>query len=219
MKQISKQKPKVIITGIDKMVSYTGSWYKFLQEAGIHTDTHKKVYKELRSGNIDFDEAKKKLHLNLKDKKIHKKQLEKVFREIEVNGDAYSTINDLKKQGFMICIISGSIDLIVKEIAKKFRIKDCYSNARLIFNKEGYWTDIEYDQAEEKLKLKQAKDFMKKNSLKKDDCIVLGHSPADMILFEKFCGITIDCNYTPLKKLACQNVKFFPKILQFLNSV
>lgn len=214
-----KQKPKAIITGIDKIITNANSWFEFITELKIDPEKHRKVYNDLKSGQADWTEVKYKLFdiLTDQEKKIHRDRFANSIGQIEISGDAISTVRKLQDRGYRICLISGSIDLIVESMANRLGIEDWYANTTLHFDDDGYWKDIDYNANEDELKKKQAEDFLNKHDLKPEECLVLGHSNADVELFKMFSGIAIFSKDEELDKLAKEKISYFPRILQILQ--
>lgn len=214
-------KPKAVIIGIDKLVSYTESWYEFISEVGINVDHHRKIYSALKKEALTWEEAKGKLFGILRDKNhnITKDRFIRVFERMEISGDAYNTIFEIKRMGFKIGIISGSIDLIVETIAKKLRIEDWYANTDLIFDDHGLWQDIIFRQNEAEVKKSQLEDFLSKHKLKPAECLIVGHSHSDVEMFKMCPGISLDSENEEINKLAQYELKFITRLPQLLASL
>ena len=212
-------KPKAIIMGIDKIITDVNPWFKFLSELDIDWEKEQKMYDLLKEGKARWEELKDKMIPIPKDddKRIQKSRFDSTVGNIEINPESKATVEELHRRGYVLCIVSGSIDLIVQSIADRLHIVDWYANTALHFDYDGYWTDIEYQQAESGLKLEQAQHFQRKYSFKSNEIVMVGHSHADIELFQEFPAIAINVENPELRELAWEEIDQFPKILEVLD--
>lgn len=212
-------KPKAIIMGVDRVITDVNTWFHFLTEIRIDLDKHRRIYGLLKDGKARWDDVKDDLFPipHEEEERIHKSRFDQSIGNIEISGDAIATIHELQDRGYHICIVSGSIDLIVKSIARRLGINDWYANTTLLFDQHNYWTGIDWKHNEGQVKLEQAMDFVTKHNLKPEEVLVLGHSSADLDLFKKFPSVAIGKSNQELIPFAEEEIDYFTRILQILK--
>ena len=217
---IPKQKPKAIITDVDSTLTERTTWYELTERLGASPYEHASLFRKFLEGEISYKQVKKDLFkLWNVNGPIHKDKLIKIFNEIPLRGEAFSLINKLKEDGYTLCLISGSIEMFIAEIAKKFKVNHYYGNSIFHFDENGYWTDLEYTKDEKCLKVEQFEDFLEKTGFKAEECIAIGDSENDLGIFGKIPGIVVNPKSDLLKELAWQEVKYLPRVLQLLESI
>jgi len=217
---IPKQKPKAIITDVDSTLTERTTWYELTERLGASPYEHASLFRKFLEGEISYKQVKKDLFkLWNVNGPIHKDKLIKIFNEIPLRGEAFSLINKLQEEGYTVCLISGSIDMFVTEIAKKFKIDHHYGNSIFHFDENGYWIDLDYSRDEEQLKIEQFDDFLKKTGFKEEECVAIGDGDNDRSIFSRIPGIVVNPKSEHLKELAWKEVKYLSRVLQLLESI
>ena len=215
-----KKKPKAIITDVDSTLTERTTWYELTERLGASPYEHADLFMKFLRGEISYQQVKKDLFkLWNANGPVHKDKLIEIFRDIPLRGDAYSVINSLKESGYTLCLISGSIEMFIAEIAKRFEIDHYYGNSIFRFDEKGYWVDLEYTKDEERLKMEQFEDFLKKTGFKPEECVAIGDGDNDLGIFSRIPGIVVNPKSEHLKELAWQEVRYLPRVLQVLESI
>lgn len=215
-----QDKPKAIIMNVDETLTERVTWYALTEELGASCYEHADIFMSYLDGKISYHTAKQKLfQIWTASGPIHKDRLEEIFKNIHIRGEAIAVINTLQEKGYELCLMSGSIEMFIQTLAKKFGIKHYYGNSRFIFDKKGYWVDFEYTKEEAQLKVEQFQDFLKKTGLKAENCIAIGDGDNDLDLFRLIPGIIVNPRSEHLKELAWQDVKYLPRVIQLLESI
>jgi HAD superfamily phosphoserine phosphatase-like hydrolase len=132
---IPKQKPKAIITDVDSTLTERTTWYELTERLGASPYEHASLFRKFLEGEISYKQVKKDLFkLWNVNGPIHKDKLIKIFNEIPLRGEAFSLINKLKEDDYTLCLISGSIEMFIAEIAKKFKVNHYYGNSIFHFD-------------------------------------------------------------------------------------
>jgi len=217
---VPKQKPKAIITDVDSTLTERTTWYELTERLGGSSYAHADLFAKFLRGEISFHQVKKDLFkIWNANGPVHRDKLIEIFENIPLRGEAFSLINQLQEDGYTLCLISGSIDMFVTQIAKKFKINHHYGNSIFHFDEDGYWVELDYSQDEELLKMEQFNDFLEKTGFKEDECIAIGDGDNDRKMFGRVPGIIVNPKSDHLKELAWQEVKFLPRVLQLLESI
>jgi phosphoserine phosphatase len=217
---IPKQKPKAIITDVDATFTERTTWYALTERLGGSSYEHADLFMKFARREMSFYQVKKELFkLWNTNGPVHKDKLIEIFRDIRLRGDGFSVINRLKEAGYTICMISGSIEMFIEEIAKKFEIEHYYGNSKFIFDENDIWVDLEYSREEGRLKVEQFHDFLDKTGFKPEECIAIGDGENDLELFSLIPGIVINSQCEHLKELAWEEVKYLPRVIQLLETI
>lgn len=221
MKLTLTKRPKAVIFDVDKTLTISTSWYELTDSLGADTAEHARLYTAYKAGTITYKQAKDGLFKiwNERRKKIHRQELEDLFFSIELRGDAISTIGELQRLGYVVCLISSSIDLFIQIVAKRLSIKHWYANSVFEFDENGYWIDFEYSKDEAQLKVRQLEKFLKEQKLKKSECVAVGDGETDVEMFRTIPGVAVHCDFDHLNQLAWQKLKYLPRLVQLLESL
>lgn len=63
---------------------------------------------------------------------IKRADLERALEEIEVKREAYVTVEELRKRGFKLAVVSSGVDLLVRRVCRELGIDPCLFN-ELVF--------------------------------------------------------------------------------------
>lgn len=215
-----KSRPKVIITDVDATLTERTTWYELTERLGGSSFKHADLFTKFLRNELSFSQIKKELFKIWRTNgPVHKDQLVEIFRDIPLRGEAYSVINSLKEAGYTLCLISGSIEMFIEEIARKFEIEHYFGNSKFCFDEKGYWVDFEYTKDEGHLKLEQFNDFLKKTGFKPEECVAIGDGDNDLELFSIVPGIVVNSKSEHLKELSWGEVKYLPRVLQLLETI
>lgn len=67
-------------------------------------------------------------------KPITREEVEKALRNINVKKEAKQVVNELKKRGYMVGVISSGVDLLVKRVCREVGIDLCLYNELFFIN-------------------------------------------------------------------------------------
>ncbi len=159
------------------------------------------VYREVQrtandalSGKLDFLSSLKS-RLNML-KRLDLEDILNYAKSVELMDGAKETIGGIKKLGYKPVIITHSIDLIAREVARMLDIDYVLSVITRISN--GRIVDFIV-----KEKLDMAKEFCEANNVKLKECIAIGDGANDLPLM-KAVGLAIGFNAKPIV------AKYFP---------
>ncbi|MEO8581756.1 MAG: HAD-IB family phosphatase [Patescibacteria group bacterium] len=214
--------PKVIVCDVDKTLTAANTWFSLTTALGGDIEKHFQIYNAYFNEKISTEDMKKGL-FEMWEKghhsKIHRDELEDILFKIPLRGEAFSTFAELRDKGYTLCLISSSIDIFVKMVAQRLQLDHWYANSEFIFDDKGYWIDFKYDRDEAGLKLRQIREFLRKQGVSDDECLILGDGSSEIKLFENYPGIAVDSENETIKKLAWQEIKYLPTVLQLLQEI
>jgi len=177
---------KAIIFDIDGTLTNEISWTAFTRDIGGSVAEHLAIYGEHVNGNIGYDESKEKLlKLWQETGKAKKAHIEPLFHTWPIKKEAQSTIDWLKDNEYLVCLITGSVGIYARYVAERLGVSDYYANAELHFDNEGDLVDFDYTTDQAAVKLKQLNDYCSRYDLKLEECVPVGDSSNDIQLFQQ----------------------------------
>ncbi len=69
-------------------------------------------------------------------KPITRKEVVEALNKISVDEEAYNIVDDLRRKGFVVGVISSGIDLLVERVCRELGINLCYYNELLFVDNE-----------------------------------------------------------------------------------
>ena len=115
--------------------------------------------------------------------KAKKGFIEAAFDNWEVKDDAHDLISWLKAADFCICLITNSVGIYAKHVAKRLSVDNYCANAELYFDEEGNLTDFHYETDQAEVKLRQFGEYCLAKGLSPKECVPIGDSDNDIGLF------------------------------------
>ena len=161
------------------------SWRILTEGIGCSYPEHRNIFLRCQKGEITFTEGERmmtRIFRNSGD--AREKLINDIFNNIKVINDGKDLISYLKRKGYLIYLISGSLDIYVESVAKKVGADGFYANSSLEFDDKGIIKKIIYRENEGKVKLEQLKDLIKKLGITMDQVVFIGDSDNDVEVFE-----------------------------------
>ena len=184
---------QAVIFDIDNTLTKKNSCWTIAEAVGMIIAEDLEIYERSKSGNVSSREIDREL-LTLWQRKglATRSNFENTFTNMELRDEALDVIDYLKRKKIKVCLITGSMDLYANIIAKRVGADDFYANTPLKFDAQGNVVDLVYQKDQAGLKLNQFTEFCQKNQLTPAECMVVGDSENDLLLFlETKQGIAI----------------------------
>ncbi|HVX92589.1 MAG TPA: HAD-IB family phosphatase [Candidatus Dojkabacteria bacterium] len=108
----------------------------------------------------------------------------KVLSNYTYNDYAKEIIKYLESNGFVIFLISGSINILVEKIANELGIKYWKANNEFVFDKKGYLEKINTLDNDKKAKVFQLKELCKETDISIKDVYCVGDGDNDIEIFK-----------------------------------
>lgn len=177
---------KAVILDLDQtLTTDTASWLQFTSLIGADPRVHAQIFAEFKLGKINYPTAKKTL-INLwkTTGKTNWADINKVFKQIELRKGAIPAIEYLKRK-YVVCIVTGSIDVFAEITAKKLGVKNYYASTKFIFDGNNQLVDFNYKLSRGEDKLEFFDRFCKKSGFKPEECAAIGDGESDMPIFKR----------------------------------
>jgi len=180
------------------------SWQMFHNH--FQTDSHKREDAMSKFFNkeisyVEWAEHDMKMWL---EKNPKKEDFFEAMKNIRLMDGAMETLNELKKRGLKLALISGSINIVLEKVIPNYEdIFDDVFISRIFFGKNGYISGIqatEYDLEGKAIALKQ---IAEREKIPLDECVYVGDYLNDIKIMEQVgLGIAFNCEHEELKKVA-----------------
>lgn len=203
---------KVIFFDLDGTLTPQSTWLLLNQKLGITPEEDKQLFDQYLAHTLQYNDWTKKLfEIHHSRGSITRDEIIAFVQTIEVRPDALDTITALKSKEYKLVLISGSVDVIVSEMAKRLGIDEWLACSQLAFDETGILSDIisTGDEADSKLGL--ALNYLSHNALTTDDAIAIGDGGNEWELFKAMKGILLGTN-EKLKALAWKQVQTLSEI-------
>lgn len=216
------RKPLLIVSDVDKTLTAKNTWYELTRHLNGDLEIHFSLYNQYKKGQISHDAMSKGLIEMLSQshgRPITRQEIEEVFFQVDLKGEAIAIFNDLKQRGYTLAVISSSIDVFVKQIAKRLNIDHWNANSVFEFNERDEWINFQYTRDEAALKLQQLNHLLATLDIDRDRVLVIGDSAGDRELFKHFPGVAVDNEDASLSDLAWKEIKYLPTLIQLLEEL
>ncbi len=177
---------KAIIFDIDgTLTNDVSSWTSLTEKLGASKKRHNEIHEDFVNGKISHLVGKKELismwHAT---GNANREFILNLFNTWKLKEGVVELIEKLQNQGYIIALISGSMDLFVSSIAHRLRIDDCYANAQLVWEDDNTLVNFLYEEHQGNKKEDQLQEFCKKYKIQPSECVVIGDSENDIELFK-----------------------------------
>ncbi len=176
---------KAVVFDLDGTLTDGVSWLSLTRGLGASVQQHSTIFKDLKEGKTTYTYAKKALvELWQATGKATKSNLEELFQGWPIKDEARDIITWLNQNGYVICLISGSVDTYTKILADRLNIHNYFANTKLIFNEDGELIDFNYELRQAQKKLEQFNIFCQQQKLTPEECLIVGDGDNEIDLFK-----------------------------------
>ena len=139
-----------------------------------------------------------------KEKNAKKEDFFKAIGHLKLMEGAIDTLNELKKRGFKLAIISGSLNILLEKVMPNY--EEFFSDiflSKIYFDDKGYISRIDATEFDMGEKVSALKKIAEREKISLKDCVFVGDYLNDLkIIQEAGLGIAFNCNHDELKKVA-----------------
>jgi len=193
-------------------------WQRLHRAVGLPDGLDEKWFQEYYSGKINSRQWIKNIENFYLKKGLTRFVFEKTLSQLDINPEAYSLVDYLKKRKIKTAIISSGIDYYVKKVAKKLGIDLWRTNYTFSFKKDGKLKQINYLDCDEKTKVIQTKEICRKFKIKPTETLFVGDSINDLEAFKLTKhGVLYKTEDDSYKKFAWKTIKNLEEIKDFLE--
>lgn len=179
------KKIKLICFDLDKTLTHQNSWFDLNLALGMTAEEDQQLYDEYYEGKIDYKEWIKKILDIFKARgKANKNTITEALSKNSIVDGGKGLVDYLKSEGYKVVLISGSIDIAVKQIAEKLGIEMAEATNTFIFDNNDKLKDIITIDDDKVAKLTILKNFCKKLNIDITECACIGDGDNDIELFK-----------------------------------
>ncbi len=217
-KGINSQKVKLICFDIDGTLVDGVSWLILTEGLGCSAQRHMDIFHAAKAGKISFIEGERQLTKMYQDGgNATKRKITTIFSEVKLRPEVKELFSYLKRKNYLIYLISGAIDLYVKEVTKNTKADGFYANSSLEFSPSGVLQKINYRDNQGGVKLEQLRELITKLNIKMKEVFFVGDSENDIEVFKATKhGIAVHCFDDNLKKEAWKVIDNLKQIKNIL---
>lgn len=172
----------------------------------FQTDKHRREDAKARFFNDEITYMQWAEHdINLwREKKAKKEDFSSAIKNLKLMEGTMETLSELKKNGFKLAIISGSLNIILENFIPNY--KDFFDDvflSRIYFDENGDISKVEATEFDMEAKALALKNIAEREGISLSECVFVGDYLNDMkIMQEAGLGIAFNCQHDELKKVA-----------------
>jgi phosphoserine phosphatase len=167
------------------------------------------------NGDLDFETSIKERVKLLKGVSVE--DIKKISNDIKIMKGAKKTIKTLKKEGYLIAIISGSFDLIANPLKDKLDVDFLFTNT--LIEDDGKLTGEVEGSLVKSAKSDVLKELIKEQNISLEETVAIGDGANDISMLE-ISGLSIAFNAKPTVKEVADVIieeKDLNKVLELIN--
>jgi phosphoserine phosphatase len=187
---------KAAVLDVDETVATGNSWTTLTSALGVSVPAHLALYQDVVAGNMDEPGASAAL-VKLWNSSGHanRDSLQSILSRIPLHDDALGLAHWFHHRNIEVWLISGSVDVYVRAVAKALRAQQWQANSRLVFGDNGDLLGLIYQVNQEALKRSQLIRLCQDNGIDPSETVAIGDGKNDIELFNLTGrGILLDRN-------------------------
>ncbi len=180
------------------------SWKIFHEYFDVDTRRRENAKKDFFNGKISYLEwAKHDIGLWI-EKKAKKEDFFKAMSDLKLMDGALETLQELKKRGIKLGVISGSLSVILEKFIPNYKaIFDDVFLSWIYFDENGFIKDTKPTEFDIEKKVDALKLICKKEKIEMKECVFVGDYLNDFkIIQEAGLGIAFNCQEEKIRKVA-----------------
>lgn len=174
------------------------------------------ITEKAMNGDLDFETSIKERVKLLTGASV--KDIKKLAEDMKLMKGAEETIKNLKDEGYLIAIISGSFDLIANPLKEKLNVDFLFTNT--LVEDDGKLTGEVTGPLVKDSKADVLKNLINENNILLEECVAIGDGANDISMLES-SGLSIAFNAKPSVKEIADIVvedKDLTKVLEIIKS-
>lgn len=207
---------KLICFDLDQTLTKESSWQKLNLTLGISAEEDKKLYRECISGLITYEEWNNKLlERYLEHKDANKEVITNIFSKYLLIDGAREAIEYLKAKGYILVLISGSVDILIEMVAKDLGIPFYKANNAFVFDEKNRLVSIHTSGDDTTAKLAHLESFCEMLDINIKECACVADGANDIEMF-KSTGHGITFENSNIKNEAWKVINSFDDLKKIL---
>lgn len=176
---------RAVIFDVDGTLTTQNFWVALNRDIGGSTERLSEIYDDYVNRKVSLNESTQKLtEMWQATGKANRVVMDDVIKRWPVRDNAKETIDWLKENGYVICLITSSPDMYAKQVAQKLGIQHYYSGAELHFDDKDELTSFNYAANQATVKVEQLNKFCALMEIHANECMAVGNGGNDVGLFK-----------------------------------
>ncbi|MFA6018356.1 MAG: HAD-IB family phosphatase [Patescibacteria group bacterium] len=190
---------KLVCFDLDLTLISHNSWSDLNMALGVSADEDTRLYTEYKTGKITYEEWNAlTLEKYLEHADATRDGVTKALSNYRYSDGAREAVRYLQEKGYIVVLISGSIDIIVNLIAKELGITYAKANNTFLFDEHDRLNGITTDGDDRISKARHLEAFCELLGVQMSECACIGDGENDLEMFRRtgkgitFAGSSIE---------------------------
>lgn len=197
---------------LDGTLIKENSWETLNVALGITPEEDKALFRAYATNELSYDAWMKELsRLYRVHGRANQETIADALSSYTYQPYAKEMVAYLKKEGYILALITGSFDVLAQSIAQELDIPHAHGCATFVFNEKGEFEELESEGDEARAKLLFLESLAKELSIPLEKCAYIGDGGNDVGIFRK-TGRGITFSSSKVEKDAWQTISSFVDI-------
>lgn len=175
---------KLICFDLDHTLIKKSSWKELNLALGISVEEDERLYQEHKSELLTYDQwINKILERYVEHEDANRETITKIFSQYSLIDGAREAIEYLKAKGYILVLISGSVDILVDMIAKDLGIPFSKANNTFVFDDNNRLLNIHTYGDDVAAKLAHLESFCEMLGINIKECACIADGANDIEMF------------------------------------
>lgn len=176
---------KLVCFDLNKTLITENTWLVLNQAMGMTLKEDQTLFDLYEKGKLTYIDWQKELEkIYIQRGKATKENIHKTIFNYTYDPKAKEVIEYLRNKGYILSLISGSIDLLVKQVAKELGILYYSANNMFVFDKNNYLSAIKCLGEDTKIKVFQLNKLCQKLEIGIRETACVGDGINDLEIFK-----------------------------------
>jgi phosphoserine phosphatase len=179
-------KIKLICFDLDETLISHSSWKRLGLALGISVEEDKELYREYKNGVTTYQEWNNKILARYQEhEEANREGITKILSKYTYREGSREIVGYLKEKGYILVLISGSIDILVDMVARDLGIPFAKANNTLVFDENDRLKNFASETDDVFAKANHLKDFCKKLNIEMKECACVADGDNDIEMFRQ----------------------------------
>ena len=176
---------KLICFDLNKTLIKENTWLELNKAMGMTVEEDQAMFDLYSAGKLTYMDWQKELErIYIERGQATKENILKIINQYTFVPGAMEVVDYLKTKGYLVSLISGSIDLLVEKVAKELNIDYFSANNSFSFDSNGYLSTIDCLGEDTQVKVLQLQEQCKNLNINVIDAACIGDGDNDLEIFK-----------------------------------
>lgn len=179
-----RQSIKMVCFDLNKTLIEENTWYELNQAMGMTVEEDQKLFDLYEVGKLSYIDWQKELEkIYIEKGKATRQNIEKIVFGYSYMKGAQDLIRYLKKQDYIVSIISGSVDMLVNRVVEELGMDCGEANNSFEFDKNGYLSELICLGEDTTVKVKLLRKICRRYGISETETVCVGDGDNDREIF------------------------------------